>query len=304
VAKPPTRKRETSHSLPSRVKARKFSAAASRLATENRSRSKSKDLLSPFRERVFREGPNLGYRLASDPLVLRAAERYARLLDREPSETEAQRFLEKNPFLIAAGIMGGGFALERVAVFPKVKFGNELISDLALVTADSDGARWTFVELESPTSRMFTRSGNPSHALTHGLRQVDDWAAFLQDQMVYAKTQLAKLHKSAQIHGPLENWRAPTFMVVIGRENGLSSNTRRRKAQMNDLDPRRQIVTYDRFNPLRRFGWKGQFDDEEERRAWPSDENEGEYRLSVDYLKALRKHRGSQSAPRSSAGRR
>ena len=225
--------------------------------------------------------------------VERLATKYLSLLDGETGEHEVHDFLKKHPFLLMTGILGGGADLERVALFSKLRLGDEHVTDFALVTADSDGARWTLVELESPKAALFTKAGDPSAELTHGLRQLDDWSRFFKRDPAYAKRRLGEVHQNARIRGPIEIWRAPTYMVVIGRETSLTPDTRARRAEMNDNHPRRQIATYDRLNPRR---WaerrpEGIFDDEHERgeatgTPWPEDP-EVPWNLSPNALDAL-----------------
>lgn len=214
---------------------------------------------------------------------------YVNMLD-SAGETEAHQFLQANPVLLVNGIMGPAANLERVALFSKLRFGDEFVTDFAFVTADSDGARWTFIELEDPCDAIFKKNGDPTAALVHGERQINDWSAFLKHDLAFAKRRLADIHRMAPIRGPREMWRAPTFMVIIGREGSLDGKTRLRKAEMNDRDPRRQIATYDRLNPRRWLDEPGVLDASRERghdgTPWPNDDDTP-WNMTSKYLDAM-----------------
>ena len=237
------------------------------------------DLLEGLRDRWARKTDSENEVLHNEEAT-RFAGQYKELLDAGANETEIHGFLKEHPFLLMYGVMGGVTAIERLAIFSKLRLGDEYVTDFALVSADSDGARWTFIELEGPQDPLFTKGGDRSSALSHGLRQIDDWSRLLKQDPAYAKRRLGDVHKSAKIRGPRYILRMPTFLVVIGRESFLTNETRARKAEMNDGDPRKQIATYDRLYPLRwlRSRPLGVLDDAFERGEggrprWPQDED-------------------------------
>jgi hypothetical protein len=250
-----------------------------------------KDLLKSLRDRYGYGYPEPPWR---DEEAKRLDKAYVAALDSKPTETEIQAFLEDHPLLVAGATVGIMTPLERVAVFAKVPLAEEYVTDFAVVHADSDGARWTFIELEGPDDALFTRGGDPSAKLRHGMRQLEDWSVFIQDNPQFAKRRMQKWHSSADIRGPSDVWRAPTFKVIIGRAASLTPEARRRKASMNDNNPRIQIATYDR---LRKSRWadpgsRPVFGIEEERgqlegKPWPKTPKDIEYATSLKYYDRL-----------------
>lgn len=214
------------------------------------------------------------------------------LLQTTANERKMHAWLKKNPYLLLSALEGGGQAIERVAMFTEFRLGLELRTDFAIVRADSDGARWTFIELESPKSRLFTKNGDPTKELRHGLRQLHDWSAYIKDNEAAVKKRFAHMHEKTEIRGPYESWRAPNFVVIIGRSSTLTTEQRRLKAEMNDRDPRCQIVSYDRLalqpwrpGAVRPFGTfdtvleRGQLDG----KPWPNDPN-ATWRIAPKYM--------------------
>jgi hypothetical protein len=246
-----------------------------------------RDLLGPLRDSL-----GIGHIPPSlHSLLLDDAQEYYDVLSEAPGERRMLAWLKRHPYVLLHAIEGGGIAIERVGIFAEVPLGEEFRIDFAVLHADSDGARWTFIELESPRAPLFTKAGNPSQALVHGLRQIDDWNGFIKDNESYVKKRFARWHEAAGVRGPVDSWRSPDFLVVIGREQNLTQEARRRKASMNDVNPRRQIATYDRLDPHR---WDrerlGIFDVAKERGAtgappWPEDSHP--WRVSPPYLDAI-----------------
>ena len=208
------------------------------------------DLLRDLHKK-WHPGPIESYVARHNQEILETRSVYQKALAAKPSERKIHAFLKEHPFLVLNGVFGGTVALERVRLYSELKFGAEFVADFAMAQTDSDGTRWTFIELESPQAPLFTKSGDPTKQLTHGLRQMHDWSAWLKDNQAYASKTLEKYYgKVAHAWG----WgfeRQSAFLLVIGREEMLTKKTRRLKAEMNDRDPRQQIATYDRLMPLR-----------------------------------------------------
>lgn len=97
-------------------------------------------------------------------------------LDKAQVEEDVQRFLTDNKqFLIQH--LGGGHGRY---VLPKPKLGKDLVPDYLLAEMDSEGIHWHGVELESPSTPMFTAKGEPTARLTHAIQQVRDWREWLK----------------------------------------------------------------------------------------------------------------------------
>ena len=86
---------------------------------------------------------------------------------------------------------------------------------------------------------MFTKKGNPTKALTHAIRQIQDWRAWLKRNYDYAsrernKRGLGLVDIDSNIPG----------LILIGRRNSIDPSTHELRRQMvQDLNIK--IHTYD-----------------------------------------------------------
>ncbi len=187
------------------------------------------------REDFLREDPLGQFHVFWDDINVETVGRFRELLSRQPDEREVQRFLEDVPVLLVQHL-GGGHGRY---VIPKQRLGAEYVPDFMIAERHSFGHEWEAVELESPQARMFTRSGDPTSALTHAIRQIQDWRAWLQRNQNYAARPITQgglglTDITGDVHG----------MILIGRRIHVSAGTQDRRRQMVS-DLRIAIHTYD-----------------------------------------------------------
>jgi hypothetical protein len=144
-------------------------------------------------------------------------------LARADREEDMQRFLTNHPNLLAAQLAGGHGRW----VIPKKRLGAEHIPDFVVGERSSAGFEWFAVELKSPKAKMFTKAGDPTHQLTHAMRQIDDWRAWLQTNQNYAARPqgeggLGLTDISASLDG----------LILIGRPNDTDEATHSRRREM------------------------------------------------------------------------
>jgi hypothetical protein len=159
------------------------------------------------------EGPPI------DPLVRALTQRkiandvatYVRLLDTEASESAVHEFLSAHSYFFSGVLRLDGIS----PLYAKVKLGAEYEVDFACFDSGSYGPEWCLVEIEAPSKRMFTRKGDPTAALTHAIRQVRDWHAWIHENLAYA----GRL---------MPNIEYPLGYVFIGRRNHLTVDTRKK----------------------------------------------------------------------------
>lgn len=150
-------------------------------------------------------------------------------------EHDVQSFLQSNPMLLVQHL-GGGHGRW---VIPKQRLGSEHVTDFVIGGSHSFGFEWEAVELENPHARMFTKGGDPSAELTHAIRQIQDWRAWLQRNQNYAarpKTEngLGLTDITANIPG----------LILIGRREDVATSTNERRRQMVS-DLKIKIHSYD-----------------------------------------------------------
>ena len=150
-------------------------------------------------------------------------------------EEDIQKILALIPLLLVQHLRGGHGRW----VIPKQKLGAEHVTDFIIGERHSFGFDWTAVELESPKLKMFTKKGNPTKALTHAIRQIQDWRAWLKRNHDYAsrernKKGLGLVDIDSNIPG----------LILIGRRNSIDPSTHELRRQMvQDLNIK--IHTYD-----------------------------------------------------------
>lgn len=160
---------------------------------------------------------------------------FVRALDRASNERDMQAFLEKAPLLLIQHL-GGGHGRW---VIPQKRLGAEYVPDFVVGQCDSSGFEWQIVELESPLAKMFTKSGDPSRALNHAIRQIADWRAWLKRNQDYAAR--PREHNGL---GLVDIDSSARGLIVIGRRDKLDPATKERRRQLS-ADLRIDIHTYD-----------------------------------------------------------
>lgn len=151
-------------------------------------------------------------------------------------EEDIQQHIAKNPrcLVFHPGIAATG----QRWVLPKVRLGPHG-TDFLLACHDSTGIRWVAVELERHDRVMFTKNGDPSAVLTHGLRQIDDWRSWLQANLDCAQRPRSR-------HGLGLTGIAPDLdgLLIMSRRSQESPDTfeRRRRLAVRE---RVSIHTYD-----------------------------------------------------------
>ena len=146
-----------------------------------------------------------------------------------------QDFLTSSPLYLVQHL-GGGHGRW---VVPQCRFGSQYIADFVVGEKHSFGFDWQLVELESPLLPMFTKTGNPSSTMTHAIRQIQDWRAWLHANQSYAGRDV----KDGGL-GLLDIVGDTPGLILIGRRRDLDESTNQlRRQMMRDLTI--QIRTYD-----------------------------------------------------------
>ena len=152
-------------------------------------------------------------------------------------ESDLQRFFETRPQLLRNLFAG----FRQTWVIPHQRLGGEHVTDFVVGQMSSEGFAWIAVELESPKSRIFTKSGDPTKELTHAIRQILDWRAWINNNQNYAARSrleggLGLRHITSSMMG----------LILIGRKHEVDPSTNGRRRQLK-TDLNIMIHTYDTF---------------------------------------------------------
>lgn len=170
-----------------------------------------------------------------DKTPKRVSTEFRKLLETATKEQELQKFLESNPKLLVQ-VVGGGHGRW---VLPQKKLGVQYATDFIVGERHSFGYDWLLVELESPSARMFNKNGDPSAALGHAIRQIQDWRAWLKSNRDYA------IRSRAQNGLDLPDIDQNTpGLILMGRETLQGQETNELRRQICDAN-KIKIHSYD-----------------------------------------------------------
>jgi len=156
-------------------------------------------------------------------------------LNKARRESDMQRYLQANPFLLIQHLGGGNGRW----VIPQTRLGAEHVPDFIIGDRHSFGFEWQVVEIESPSAMVFTKSGDPSKILNHAIRQITDWRSWLRRNQEYASRRreqngLGLVDIGSDVKG----------LIIIGRRDAIAPSTNERRRQLCS-DLRIDIHSYD-----------------------------------------------------------
>jgi hypothetical protein len=100
----------------------------------------------------------------------------------------------------------------QAVVVSKLKLGSSHETDFVIVEDDfSEGIKYTFVEIEVPHAKLFTKGNRPSYRLNTAMAQVNSWIQWLETYKEVARDLLPSFPVR---HGAPPKYR---FIIVIGR---------------------------------------------------------------------------------------
>jgi len=180
------------------------------------------------------------------------------VLEKARDERDVQPILREHPLLLI-NAFNPSWNFHRC--LPEFRLGADFVADYLILSADSGAWNVIFLELESPGARLFNQRGTPSQQASTGLRQLDDWERWLQQNPFLFRETISKLLEQegvpAQCSGADIHALAHTevrdprtvihreFILVIGRRQSLSQLDQERRGQFASRG--RQIATYDRL---------------------------------------------------------
>jgi Domain of unknown function (DUF4263) len=173
--------------------------------------------LQPSRASV--EGVEGDHKKAVAHELNRIIEDFEVLLADARQEEAVQTFLKDHPFLLD---------LRAIAVDPKVPLGSEYVTDFVVTLP---GSGYLLVEIERPSHSLYTKSYNPTSALTHAVRQVEDWLEWSYENLSYLRSRYPDIHE-------------PKGLVVLGRRSSLDRKAAKALRRRNVLSKVR-VATYD-----------------------------------------------------------
>jgi hypothetical protein len=162
-------------------------------------------------------------------------EEYLDLLKHAKTERPIQAFFYLHRHFLIEHLRGGH---GRWAISQQ-RLGSQYVTDFMIGASHSFGVDWVAVELESPRASLFTKAGNPTATLSHAIRQIADWRAWLTNNLSYAARPPAEGGLGLdKIRPDVEG------MILIGRRARLSTSDNGLRSQLSH-DLNITIHTYD-----------------------------------------------------------
>ena len=158
-------------------------------------------------------------------LIKENIEKFEEIMNTPGREEEAHQFLKNN-----------GLILDLTSIIEpisKFKLGNDYITDF-VVQDLPDG--YVFVEIEKPGIKLFKKTTPPerTQAFNHAIEQIENWKAWIGKHHSYISSKLEGISTS------------PVCWLIAGRRKNLSSEEKRRLAEINqEYKGSYKIFTYD-----------------------------------------------------------
>jgi hypothetical protein len=115
--------------------------------------------------------------------VAQHVQEYVSLLDSRASEERVHQFLSAHTYFFNGVIRLYGYS----PLYSKIRLGSEFEIDFVCFDTGSYGPEWRLIEIEAPSKRLFTKSGQPSAQLLHAIQQVRDWNSWINENLSYAR---------------------------------------------------------------------------------------------------------------------
>ena len=165
-------------------------------------------------------------------------ESFRLLLDSGPSERELLNFITKNKayFLIGSILKTSyDFGHHGAYAFKEFELPPNFIADYLLIGKNSGGHEFVFVELESPIGAVINADGSFGTVIRKGLRQIEDWDAWLESNFSHLVLQFEKYQGSYEPLSKeflsLDKSRIH-YVVIAGRRRDFKDKTYRLKRKL------------------------------------------------------------------------
>jgi hypothetical protein len=131
-------------------------------------------------------------------------------------------------------------------VISRAELGSDFQVDFVIARDQASyGIGYTFVEIETPQSLVYTRSGDPSARLTHAIQQVLNWKTWLTRHRVHVRRFFPSKYWG------WEEFTNLSFCIVIGRRGSQASVTAKRNVLARETGI--SIRSFDHFTDMFRL---------------------------------------------------
>ncbi|HEV2780368.1 MAG TPA: Shedu anti-phage system protein SduA domain-containing protein [Actinophytocola sp.] len=163
---------------------------------------------------------------------------FRKILETAPDEKPLQRYIAEHPALL----VGERGVPHCRWVIPQPSLAERYFPDFLVARINSGGVRWSFVELETPViDSLFTQHGHARKQLRQGIKQIDDWRAWCEDNL-----DIARRPRNKGGLGLTDIYPAPG-LVIIGRSDDRTDEDRAGRLRRFEERHQVEIWSYDRL---------------------------------------------------------
>lgn len=174
-------------------------------------------------------------------------------------EQEIQEYLERNPALLP-GLFDYHNGPAGDMVVAKLELG-DFIPDFAFATQTTGSVQFTFVEIEDPCKRIFTRSDAFTQKFWQALQQTIEWVGSCDRSKERLQSMFGSVTTLFYPDGSPKSMRCKAYLIY-GRRDEVNNRKRSERWAAHGLNlwgPGRsvEVMTYDRLMPTdsRAFEW-------------------------------------------------
>jgi len=150
------------------------------------------------------------------------AEEFDNLLEKHGKEEELQVFLQDHPFVLHP----------TADQIPKMKLGEDFVTDFVLVAPNNQGPNYILVELERASHPVLNKDYSLTSKVNHALKQTREWDVWLEKNKAY-------------VQNKLQGFETPLYMVVIGRGHEFDEKQKEYLRSYNRGLNNTELLTYD-----------------------------------------------------------
>lgn len=174
-----------------------------------------------------------------------AITRLESLLATSTRESDLQRYLEENPWLLLNEVA------TPPAVISQLPLGADYRCDFAYFFWNSSGTYIKLIEIESPDIQIFTEKDEFTAQFHHAMQQIDDWLSWCKRNVEQMRFLYATFLSSQSL--PYSNAiLEPRALLIAGRRNEINNPRRNSRWQqkVRQLNPTADVRTVDGFLEL------------------------------------------------------
>ncbi len=156
---------------------------------------------------------------------------YKSLLDNCAPEKDIHNLIRNNSYFFGGLMRMHG----QTPLYSKIELGSEYVTDFVYFDLGSFGPDWMLIEIEPPSAKLLTKTGDPTAEFNHAIQQIRNWQDWLVENLDYARKLMPGIHY-------------PYGYLFIGRRSELTPENKAKMKRISyDCRSFAHIYTLDRL---------------------------------------------------------